>query len=96
MKILYRPQMAGLAEAMKQVKEFNIMDELLDYLVADNKVINGISAFDKKDIYIKYYCYDERIDWDTYLVCVSRFYNEDYINKYHCPQAIGFMTFKEN
>jgi hypothetical protein len=90
MKILYRPQRGGLAEAMKEVKKFSSVKEMTEYLVE----YHG-NAFDASDVYISYYGYDERIGWETYIVTVSRYYDEDYLEKYHCPQAIGFCTFVE-
>lgn len=83
--IFYRPQRGTLDEAMEEVKQFDTINEMLDYLVADYN-----HAFSKSDIYISYYCYDERIDWDTYIVCIGRYGDEDYMKKYHSPQAIGF------
>ena len=92
MKILYRPQRSTLAEAMQEVKQFNTMEDLIDYLVKVH-IMNENKAFRKEDIYIHYYCYDERINWQTYLVCVGKYFNENYLQKYHCPQAIGYLTF---
>ena len=43
---------------------------------------------------VKYYGYDERIDWETYVVCVGKMQNENFLEKGLHPQAIGFMTFK--
>lgn len=89
--ILYRPQRGTLSEAMEEVKQFNSIKELFEWLVKDN-TIKRKKAFEIEDIYISYYCYDERIKWQTYIVCVGRYFEEDYLKKYHSPQAIGFMT----
>ena len=90
MSILYRPQRSLLAEAMAESKEFSSVKEMLEYIVEEHE-----KAFDISDIYISYYCYDERIEWETYILTVSRYYTENYLEKYHHPQAIGFCTFKE-
>lgn len=90
MRILYRPQRELLAEAMAELKEFSSVKEMLEYLVEAHE-----KAFEIRDIYISYYCYDERIEWETYIVTVGRYYTEDYLKKYHSPQAIGFCTFME-
>lgn len=94
MKVLYRPQRGGLAEAMEELREFSSVEDMLAFLV-DEHSINGKIAFDKDEIYISYYCYDERINWVTYIVCVGRYFDEDNMEKYHCPQAIGYCTFKD-
>lgn len=90
MRILYRPQRGTLAEAMAEVKEFSSVKEMLEYLAEDHE-----KAFDISDVYISYYCYDERIEWETYIVMVTRYYEEDYLKEYQSPQAIGFCTFIE-
>lgn len=88
MKILYRPHCGSLSEAMAKAKEFISLEELFSYLVEDNKRRVGEKTFDLEEIYVSYYCYDERIDWDTYVVCI--------INKeYRYPKGIGYLTFKE-
>ena len=90
MRILYRPQRGSLDEAMAELKEFSSVKEMLEYLVKEHE-----KAFDISDIYISYYGYDERIEWETYIVTVGRYYTEDYLKEYHSPQAIGFCTFLE-
>lgn len=88
-KIFYRPHGGGLAEAMADIKKFDSIKEMLDYIVEQHN-----HAFDTTDIYISYYGYDSRIDWDTFIITVSRYYDENYLKKYQCPQAIGFCAFK--
>ena len=90
MKVLYRPQRGSLDDAMAEVKEFSSVKEMLEYLVKDHN-----RAFRINEIQISYYGRDDRIDWETYLVAVERYFEEDYLLEYHCPQAIGFCTFKE-
>lgn len=89
MTIRFRPKRRMLDEAMNEERAFGSMEALLDYLVEDNH-----NLFSKEDIFFSYYGYDGRIDWETYVVCVRRFGDEDYVEKYHCPQCIGYMTFK--
>jgi hypothetical protein len=58
----YRDHRSTLSESMGTIQEFNSIDELRNYLT---KVFNwGIID----QIKIKHYCYDRRINWDTYLV----------------------------
>ena len=96
MKVLYRPSGSQLTldEAMERVEEFSSLDEMLDFLMKKHS-LNGTPAFTKRQIYISDHGYDARIDWQTYIITVSRYFNEDYMKMYHCPQAIGFCTFKE-
>lgn len=84
-KVIYRPHCGGLAEAMGKQKSFDDVCEMLDYLVEtyDN-------AFCREEIHLTYYCYDDRIDWETFLVTGDRLYSQ----KEHGPEVIGFCTFK--
>ena len=93
MKFLYRPHRGTLADAMEEVKEFDTYEEMLDYIQKEHKIGKNF-AFNKEEIRIAYYGYDSRIDWETYIVTVDRYFNDDYLKKHHYPQAIGFMTFK--
>ncbi len=90
MKVLYRPQRGTLADALSEMKEFASVDEMFEYLMKDHK-----QAFNKNEIYISDYCYDNRIDWQTYIIAVGRYFDKNYLEEYHCPKAIGFCTFKE-
>lgn len=94
MKILYRPQRSTLDEAMAEVKEFPSVDDMFKYLVEEHS-IDGKRAFEKDEIYISDYGYDNRIKWKTYLISVTRYFGKNYAQKYHYPQAIGYCTFKE-
>ena len=94
MKILYRPQRGGLAEAMAKVKEFSSIDEMFKYLVKEHS-IDGKPAFEIDEIYISDHGYDNRIGWKTYLVSVTRYFNKNYTEEYHYPQGIGYCTFKD-
>ncbi len=91
MKILYRPQRGGLAEAMAEMKEFATLKDMFDYIIAQWKELFNVAPFSVKDLSIRYYSYDSRIDWDTYLICTDRMFKE----KYDYPQGIGFCAFKE-
>lgn len=90
MKILYRPQRATLDEAMAELKEFKSLKECFEHIVAE---LDGAVKLD--DIYVQYYDYDERIDWETYLVCVCKVGDENFCQEYGTPQGWGFLTFKE-
>ena len=49
------------------------------------------NQFDIHDLAIQYYCYDNRLNKDVYIVATSRLGKEDYIQKYGCPQFISYM-----
>lgn len=91
MKILYRPQCELLAEAMEKVKEFSSVKEMFDYIAKYWEESCDLAPFSIDDLSMRYYGYDRRIDWETYLICTDRMFND----KYKHPQAIGFCTFKE-
>ena len=69
-KILYRPHRGGLDDAMRELREFNSIEEMLDYvykeeLFGDEKSIEDI-------VYEEYGSdsSDYRIGWKTtYIVC---------------------------
>lgn len=90
MKVLYIPHRSTLYEAMEELKEFSSLKEMCEYLAEQSK-----GAFSVSDIYISYYYYDERIDWETYIVTIGRYGKENYLKKYASPQAEGFCTIKE-
>lgn len=66
MKILFRPHRALLADAMKEVVEVFHKSDLVNYLNKKNKFGPDILV---ENLTIKHYCYDERIQWDTFIVC---------------------------
>lgn len=87
MRILYRPaySMTSVYEALEQKKEFSTVEELLDFLVEFHD-----NAFTKEDLSFRYYSYDSRIDWNTYLVTTKRYGKEESPH----GMAIAFITFK--
>lgn len=90
--IKYRPQRGGLDEAMSEMKVFENIADLLDYIVEDWQGYIKI-----EDIcFSKSYGLDGRINWKSWrYVCVSRIGDENYISKYNTPQAIGMVDFGE-
>ena len=84
-KIIFRPQRGGLSEAMEEAKEFDSISEMKSYCVAECG-----KAFNENEITIEYYCYDERIDWETFICCTERWGRE----RFDTPQAFGFCTIR--
>jgi hypothetical protein len=68
--IKYRPHRGGLEEAMKEVVEVSSMSDL-------KVVIYKQWPFDYNvmEIQCTYYGYDERIDWDTWMI-LAKFDNK--------------------
>lgn len=87
--IIFRPHRGSLADAMAETKEFENEEQMKEYIVKD---WNGYISFD--DIVIDdLVTIDERIGWkDTRYVCTKRLGDEDYIQKYGCPQCIGMCA----
>lgn len=98
--IIYRPHRGSLADALVEAKEFRTEEEMKSYIYEDWKKSHmelGFKSapFETEDIVIdkENPHEDERIGWrDTMYVCVNRFCNEDYIEKYGCPQCIGMCA----
>lgn len=93
--IIFRPQRGGLLESMAESQEFETILDMKNFLVSDSCRIFGKPLFSIDDIVIsgdKKHD-DHRIGWkDVESVCVKRYGNEDYIEKYGCPQCIGMCS----
>lgn len=50
------------------------------------------NLLDVIDLSVKYYCYDDRIEKDVYMVVTDRCGDVDYIEKYKCPQFISYLV----
>lgn len=68
---LYRPQRGNLDDAMQEMKDFQSLDELILYLQEDLFMWFGKQEINKDTLHIKPYCFDERINWDTYIVTLD-------------------------
>lgn len=67
MKVRMSCSFLSLADSMLTVKEVNSMEELKEKMEKD------FPGYYKTDtIKFEDYCYDERIDWHTYLICADR------------------------
>jgi hypothetical protein len=60
----FRPQRGSLKESMAEVVEVSTRAELLSVLRKLYAPV-PVTRFE-----IRYYCYDARIDWETYLVTI--------------------------
>lgn len=63
----FREHRGSLSDAMETVVEINSISDIAAII---NK---SLDCFGKKveQIKIEFYCYDERIDWETYIVTYS-------------------------
>lgn len=77
--IRYRPSRSFLTDSMKEIKEFNTVDEMKDYIVEDYNKRWNYDTLKFEDILIdSQIYYDDRIDWKSQYVCVKRIGNEIY------------------
>lgn len=88
-KVLCRPVSGGIYDAMQKVKTYSSVKEMFQALAEQS---DGYLNAD--DLFLSYYCYDKRIDWETYLVTTKRFGDTDYLKEYGHPSAIAYCTFK--
>ena len=94
--IKYRPHKGNLADAMKEYREFNTVEEMKKFIVDDWNNQWG-HVMDVEDIEIgESLGSDERIGWESIrYVCTKRMGDEDYIKLYDCPQCIGMCDIGE-
>ena len=75
-------------KALKNPKEtFNTIKEVFE---AIKRRYGDLIYID--DLSVKFYCYDDRIDKDVYMVVTNRCGKEDYIKKYKYPQFISYLV----
>lgn len=103
--ILHRPHRGGLAEAMKEMREFESLGELIDTIVAEhNYSIDWFQITPDDLCIIKYGNGDDRIGWeDVFMICMKPYNSvndkEGYFNYWHGKydhelQFGGFFTTK--
>ncbi len=68
MKIKYRDHRGSLDESMKTVQEFETKQDLVKYLKE-----NCVVPFYGYNLRMDHYCFDKRINWDTYIVTIKGF-----------------------
>ena len=87
--IKYRPNRSTLEEAMANAKEFDNLDKMYDYIIADWNN-SDVKLFDKEDLSVsKDLGADRRIGWkETRYVCVKRMGSQIYEH----PQCIGMCS----
>lgn len=101
MKVMYRPHRSLFDESVAETKFFDSLFDMFKYVAID------IGCESIGDVCISFYGIEDRqsnfkggnkeIDWvgKNYIVCVDNAFGEDYLEEYHCPQAVGFCKFVE-
>ena len=59
--MLFREHRGTLAESLKTTKNFQTKRELVDYL-------EKLFEIPLNDLVCEFYCYDDRINWETYIL----------------------------
>lgn len=98
--VILRQHRGGLAESLETAREFENFDDMKKYIYQIHKdfcqKIGATNApFEISDIVIDTTSKTEdvRTNWhDTMYVCVKRYGDEDYIEKYGTPQCIGMCA----
>jgi hypothetical protein len=87
--IIYAPHRGALTDAMKEAKEFENIEETKKFIVKEWN-----NAFSENDIVISDKAIkDDRNGWeDSRCVCTKRTGEENYIERYGCPQCIGYCA----
>lgn len=85
--IKYRPHRGSLADAMKEAREFETLDEMYEYIVNNR---HELLRYTKEDLSISENLgKDDRIDWkETRYVCTKRIGRD----VYRVPQCIGMCS----
>lgn len=78
-QLLFRPCRGGLDTEMKEVMEIKSRECILKYL-SKCDILPDKSRFAMDKLHIKYYGYDERIDWETYIVMLDNYGVVGYTN----------------
>lgn len=78
----------------KVIEELDNPKETFESLkeVFETIVRRYFGLLDIEDLSIKYYCYDDRIKKDVYMVVTNRYGDENYIKKYKCPQFVSYLV----
>lgn len=69
--IKYRDHKRTLNESMDTVQEFKNKNELIIYLKSSLSIFKY--TLNEEDLIIEKYCFDDRIEWNTYIVSIKGF-----------------------
>ena len=81
----------GIDEVKKELKHPKETFKTIKEVFEEIKRRYG-DFLDIEDLSVKYYCYDDRIEKDVYMVVTDRCGKEDYIKKYKCPQFVSYLV----
>lgn len=88
--VKYRPHRGNLYDAMGNAKEFNCLDEMIEFIVSEWNEMGFGDLFTEDDITISDdFGTDDRIDWkETRYILIKRMGTREYDN----PQCIGYCS----
>ena len=81
-KILFREHRGSLKESLETMKSFDNKEALLEYLKNILPICFGCSI--ENNLICEHYCYDERTEWETYILKVKTPYNNPVIGFTNC------------
>lgn len=95
--LIYRPHRGSLAEAMKEAKTFNSLEDIKNYVANEWNNLWRYQILNQDDIVLDEESHDDdRIGWkDVHYLCAKKIGDEDYIKEYGLPQCIGFVGWIE-
>lgn len=67
--VMYRPHRGGLAEAMLESKEFNTVEDMLDWICIEHNYKVPWFQITPGEIHISDYGDDERVKWHNCFIC---------------------------
>ena len=67
-------------------KRYNSIYEIFNNLVCESN-----NAFSINDLNIKVHGFDNRINKIVYMITIKRYFKEDFISEYGCPQFYKYM-----
>ena len=76
-RVLFRPVRGGLKQAMSEVISISSLEEIRGFYMPDDPIFHI-----KGKLKVRYYCFDSRINWDTWLVLDGQGRAVGYTNGY--------------
>ena len=84
-KLFYMRHYFGGSLEWDNVEKYDGIEDLFDHYIEEHK-----GLVDRTDLSIQYHTYDDRIDWNEYTLCISRYGKQ----RFTSPQCVGYFAFK--
>jgi hypothetical protein len=84
-KIFYMRHYFGGSLDWNNVEKYDSIEELCNHYIKEHK-----GLVDRSDLSFHYHTYDDRIDWNEYMLCISRYGDQ----RFTSPQCVGYFTVK--